>query len=87
LKLLKNCYNATPNDGKVIAEEAVLPTLPEISTCVKINCEMDVFMMAQNPGGKERTKAEFKALATKARFGGIRYESFVCNFWVMEFFK
>jgi hypothetical protein len=39
----------TPNDGKVIVVEAVLQTMPEISTCVKINCEMDVFMMTQNP--------------------------------------
>ncbi|XP_059457630.1 cathecol O-methyltransferase 1-like [Corylus avellana] len=87
LKLLKNCYEATPNDGKVIVVDAVLPIVPEISTCVQSNCQMDVLMMTQNPGGKERTEAEFMALATKAGFSGIKYESFVCNFWVMEFFK
>ncbi|XP_059456104.1 cathecol O-methyltransferase 1-like [Corylus avellana] len=87
LKLLKNCYEATPKDGKVIVVDAVLPIVHEISTCVKSNCQMDVLMMCQNPGGKERTEAEFMALATKAGFSGIRYESFVCNFWVMEFFK
>jgi len=87
LKLLKNCYDATPNDGKVIVVEAVLPVMPEMSTSAKINCQMDVLMMTQNPGGKERTEAEFMGLATKAGFSGIRYESFVCNFWVMEFFK
>jgi caffeic acid 3-O-methyltransferase len=32
LKLLKNCYDATPNDGKVIVVEAVLPAMPEITT-------------------------------------------------------
>lgn len=87
LKLLKNCYDATPNDGKVIVVEAVLPTMPEIGTCAKSTCQMDVLMMTQNPGGKERMEAEFMALATKAGFRGIRYETFVCNFWVMEFFK
>ena len=67
--------------------DAVLPIVPGISTCVKSNCQMDVLMMTQNPGGKERTEAEFMGLATNAGFSGIRYESFVCNFWVMEFFK
>ncbi|XP_059458738.1 cathecol O-methyltransferase 1-like [Corylus avellana] len=88
LKLLKNCYEATPNDGKVIAVDAVLPIMPEISTSMKSNCQSDVNMMTLvSPGGKERTEAEFIALATKAGFSGIRYESFVCNYWVMEFFK
>lgn len=87
LKLLKNCYDATSNDGKVIVVEAVLPVMPEMSTSAKSNCQMDVLMMTTNPGGKERTEAEFMALATKSGFSGIRYESFVCNFWVMEFFK
>ncbi|XP_062156624.1 caffeic acid 3-O-methyltransferase-like [Alnus glutinosa] len=88
LKLLKNCYDATPSGGKVIVVEAVLPVMPEMSTSAKINCQMDVAMMTQiNLGGKERTEAEFMALATKAGFSGIRYESFVCNFWVMEFLK
>jgi caffeic acid 3-O-methyltransferase len=54
LKLLKNCYEATPNNGKVIVVDAVLPIVPEISTSVKSNCQMDVLMMTQNPGGKER---------------------------------
>ncbi|XP_059457097.1 caffeic acid 3-O-methyltransferase-like [Corylus avellana] len=88
LKLLKNCYEATPNDGKVIVVDAVLPIMPEISTSMKSNCQSDAHLLTQcNPGAKERTEAEFIALATKAGFSGIRYESFVCNFWVMEFFK
>uniref|UniRef100_A0A2N9GZD0 caffeate O-methyltransferase n=1 Tax=Fagus sylvatica TaxID=28930 RepID=A0A2N9GZD0_FAGSY len=87
LKLLKNCYNATPNDGKVIVVDAVLPIIPNISTFTKSTSQLDVLMMTQNPGGKERTQQEFTALATKAGFSGIRYECFVCNFWVMEFFN
>ncbi|GMY09116.1 caffeic acid 3-O-methyltransferase-like [Fagus crenata] len=87
LKLLKNCYNATPNDGKVIVVDAVLPIIPNISTFTKTTFQSDVVMMTQNPGGKERTQQEFTALATKAGFSGIRYECFICNLWVMEFFK
>jgi len=44
-------------------------------------------MMTTNPGGKERSEEEFMALARGAGFSGIRYTCFVCNYWVMEFFK
>ncbi|OMO70073.1 O-methyltransferase, family 2 [Corchorus olitorius] len=87
VKLLKNCYKAIPDDGKVIVLDAVLPVLPEPNAFVRGTSMMDVMMMTQNPGGKERTKAEFEGLATQAGFKGIRYECFVCNFCVMEFFK
>ncbi|XP_050387573.1 caffeic acid 3-O-methyltransferase-like [Argentina anserina] len=87
LKLLKNCYNAIPDNGKVIVVEALLPVVPVTSTAVKSTSQMDVLMMTQNPGGKERSEQEFIALATAAGFRGIRYECFVCNFWVMEFLK
>ncbi|XP_061998776.1 anthranilate N-methyltransferase-like [Rosa rugosa] len=87
IKLLKNCYSATPDDGKVIVLEAVLPVLPETSTTEKITTQLDVLMMTQCPGGKERTQQEFMDLATGAGFSGIKYECFVANIWVMEFIK
>ncbi|KAK8598138.1 hypothetical protein V6N13_095528 [Hibiscus sabdariffa] len=73
--------------GKVIVVEAVVPTVPEANAYSRGITQMDVLMMTQNPGGKERTKQEFEALASKAGFSGIRYECFVCNLCVMEFFK
>ncbi|KAK7837296.1 flavone 3'-o-methyltransferase 1 [Quercus suber] len=87
LKLLKNCYNAIPNDGKVIVVEAVIPTIPNVSTSMKSTYQMDLFLMTQCTGGKERTKEEFVALATMAGFSGIKFECSVCDFCVMEFFK
>ncbi|XP_038726206.1 caffeic acid 3-O-methyltransferase-like isoform X2 [Tripterygium wilfordii] len=87
LKLLKNCYNAIPDDGKLIVVDTILPAVPNTSTEVKAVSQMDVIMMTVNPGGKERTRQEFTALATRAGFSGIRFECFVCNFWVMEFYK
>lgn len=48
---------------------------------------LDVIMLAQIAGGKERTKQEFLALATAAGFKGINYESCVFNMCIMEFFK
>ncbi|XP_050249540.1 caffeic acid 3-O-methyltransferase-like [Quercus robur] len=87
LKLLKNCYNAIPNDGKVIVVEAVIPTMPNISTAMKSTYQLDMLMMTQHTGGKERTQEEIMALATMAGFSGIKFECSVCDLWVMEFFK
>ncbi|KAB2627614.1 caffeic acid 3-O-methyltransferase 1-like [Pyrus ussuriensis x Pyrus communis] len=87
IKLLKNCYNAIPDDGKVIIVEALLPVMPETSTAVKITSQIDVLMLTLNWGGKERSREEFMALATGDGFSGIKYECFVCNCWVMEIFK
>ncbi|XP_038695132.1 anthranilate N-methyltransferase-like [Tripterygium wilfordii] len=87
LKLWKNCYNAIPDEGKVIIVDAILPVMPEPSAAVRATSGFDVLMMTQSSAGKERTQQEFMALATGAGFKGIRFECFVCNFWVMEFFK
>ncbi|ESR54844.1 hypothetical protein CICLE_v10024389mg, partial [Citrus x clementina] len=87
LKLFKKCYKSIPKDGMVIIVETILPKLPETRTLSKIISQGDVLMMTQNPGGKERTKHELMTLVTGAGFGGIRFECFICNLWVMEFYK
>jgi len=84
---LKNCHDAIPDDGKVIVVEAVLPKEPETSNAYKTVSQMDVAMMTQNPGGKERSEEEFMKLANEGGFSGIRYECHVNTSWVMEFFK
>jgi len=56
LKVLKNCYVAIPNDGKVIVEE-VLPFEPLTTGAVKSISQFDVLMMTTNPGARrEREK-------------------------------
>ncbi|XP_073526152.1 uncharacterized protein [Phyllobates terribilis] len=87
LKLLNNCYKAIPKDGKVIVVESILAEVPETSDEAKVICMSDLTMMTQNPGGKERTKAEFIGLAKAAGFGGIKFECHICHLWVMEFYK
>ncbi|KAK4268951.1 hypothetical protein QN277_022172 [Acacia crassicarpa] len=87
VKLLKNCHKAIPEEGKVIVVEAVLPIVPENSAAAKSTSQLDLIMMTQNPGGKERSEQEFMDLAISAGFRGIQYEYFVHNFWVMEWFK
>ena len=88
IKLLKNCYKAIPKDGKVIVMDVIVPHKPDTnSTTEKCICALNEIMMTQNPGGKERSKEEFLALATSAGFTGIRFQCCVIYFTVMEFFK
>ncbi|AET03376.2 anthranilate N-methyltransferase [Medicago truncatula] len=87
LKLLKNCYDALPDEGRVIILEAVCPIIPANSFAAKSTSQLDVTMMTLIPGAKERNRQEFMDLATNAGFSGIKYVCCVCNFYVMEFFK
>ncbi|XP_027079579.1 caffeic acid 3-O-methyltransferase [Coffea arabica] len=89
LKLLRNCYKALPNDGKVIVVDAIVPVNPENSeAAAKSNMQIDLFMMAVcSPGAKGRSELEFRALATKAGFRGIRVECRLFDLWVLEFYK
>ncbi|CDP19755.1 unnamed protein product [Coffea canephora] len=87
LKLLKNCFKALPDHGKVIVVDPILPVVPDTSAGIKATCQSDLITMTQNPGGKERSEAEFLDLATAAGFRGIMVVCFVCNVWVMEFYK
>jgi caffeic acid 3-O-methyltransferase len=87
LKLLKNCCKSLPNSGKVIIVESIRPVAPESSVSANIVFEQDLFMLAQNPGGKERTQKEFEALALKSGFSGGEVICCAYNSWVMEFHK
>ncbi|KAH8515807.1 hypothetical protein H0E87_004304 [Populus deltoides] len=51
LKLLKNCWEALPRDGKVIIVESILPVAPENIASSHIVFEQDLLMLARNPGG------------------------------------
>ena len=87
MKLLKNCYKALPDNGKVIVVDAVIEIMPETTSVVKSISQQDVLMMTVQLGGKERSQQEFLTLATIAGFSGIRFECVVYNFWVIEFYK
>ncbi|KAJ1414769.1 Winged helix-like DNA-binding domain superfamily [Sesbania bispinosa] len=87
LKLLKNCYKAVPDDGKVIVVDSILPIEAENTAIAKNAFVSDLLMMTQNPGGKERTQQEFMELAKGSGYSGIRFVCCVSGLWVMEFFK
>ncbi|CAN6459825.1 unnamed protein product [Victoria cruziana] len=87
LKLLKNCWNALPENGKVIVVEMVLPEIVDNSLSTLAVLHLDMVMMVQCPGGKERTKKELEGLAKAAGFTGIEAICCAYNFWVVEFYK
>lgn len=87
LKLLKNCYNSLPKDGKVIIVEQILPIFPEMTTSARGKSLLDMLMMTQKPGGKVRMQQELFDLAFGAGFKTISFACFVCNSAVMEFNK
>ncbi|KAF8379895.1 hypothetical protein HHK36_027360 [Tetracentron sinense] len=87
LKLLKNCYEALPANGKVIIVESIVPVAPETTTAASLVFHVDAIMLAHNPGGKERTEKEFEALAKGAGFSVFQVMCCAYNSWVMEFCK
>ncbi|GKC07346.1 caffeic acid 3-O-methyltransferase, partial [Tanacetum coccineum] len=87
LKILRNCYEALPENGKMIVVESVLPEVPDSTRATQVVLCVDMIMMAHNPGGKERTLKDFEALAKGAGFKGFRKASCVLNLVVMEFCK
>ncbi|KAK2649932.1 hypothetical protein Ddye_017421 [Dipteronia dyeriana] len=87
LRLLENCYKAIPEDGKVIVIDVVVSTESEISYAVRETSLLDIIMLFQLPGGKERTIEEYRKLAIEAGFRGFNFKCVVCNFCIMEFVK
>ncbi|KAG8382577.1 hypothetical protein BUALT_Bualt05G0092100 [Buddleja alternifolia] len=73
VRILKNCYEALPEHGKVIVVELVVPEAPESTVDVTSKLQFDLFMMNMNPQGKERTETEFNTLARATGFSyGLR---------------
>ncbi|XP_024981168.1 caffeic acid 3-O-methyltransferase-like [Cynara cardunculus var. scolymus] len=93
IKLLKNCWAALPEYGKVVVVEVIMPD-PEHqpisandSASSQAAVGSDMIMLIANPGGKERTKKEFDVLAKEAGFTSTKIISGVSFFSIMEFYK
>nr|AGS49215.1 O-methyltransferase [Zea mays] len=85
--LLKNCYDALPENGKVIVVECVLPVNTEATPKAQGVFHVDMIMLAHNPGGKERYEREFRELAKGAGFSGFKATYIYANAWAIEFIK
>ncbi|KAL2920657.1 Caffeic acid 3-O-methyltransferase 1 [Bienertia sinuspersici] len=88
IKLLKNCYEALPEKGKVTICEYVVPESPETSYQAHNAFIWDAIMLTF-PGGRARTKQEYEASPSgkEAGFEMFRVVCFACDTWVMEYLK
>ncbi|KAH7862725.1 hypothetical protein Vadar_008607 [Vaccinium darrowii] len=88
LKLLKNCWKALPESGKVIIVESILPENPQDNDPISRNgFHYDMIMWALTVEGQERTEKEFDALAKAAGFAASKPICRAANIWVIEFYK
>ncbi|XP_039141119.1 caffeic acid 3-O-methyltransferase-like [Dioscorea cayenensis subsp. rotundata] len=87
VKILKNCWKALPNNGKVIVVELIIPEIPEDADEAKNSLLGDVIMLAYCVGGRERTEKEYRLLANKSGFSGFNIACCLHNFSIMEFCK
>ncbi|KAL3628696.1 hypothetical protein CASFOL_027742 [Castilleja foliolosa] len=86
-KILKNCYKALPNKGKLIVIESILPKDAQTdSVYAKHATEMDISMRVLFDG-KERTEDEFEAMGKEAGFAEFKVVCYVYGLWIMEFGK
>jgi hypothetical protein len=60
-RILRNCHNATPDDGRLLLVENVLPAHLDTSATHRAIVHDDLMMML-GPGGKERSEYEFREL-------------------------
>ncbi|PHU16329.1 Caffeic acid 3-O-methyltransferase [Capsicum chinense] len=88
VKVLKNCWEALPKDGKVVVIEQIQAEYPEMNLLCKHSFSMDIAMMTMVGGGKERTKQQFEALAKQAGFTtALKTVARAYYSWVVELYK
>uniref|UniRef100_N1R3X4 Caffeic acid 3-O-methyltransferase n=1 Tax=Aegilops tauschii TaxID=37682 RepID=N1R3X4_AEGTA len=87
MTLLKNCYDALPAHGKVVVIECILPEKENPNATPRALFHVDMIMLAQNPGGKERYEREFRKLAMGAGFTDINTTYIYAEAWAIELTK
>ncbi|KAL6841149.1 hypothetical protein ACP4OV_029118 [Aristida adscensionis] len=88
IKILKNCHRSLPDHGKVIAVEIVLPAIPEATPIAQNPFRLDVIMLNNFRGGKERTEQEFAKLAKDSGFNDEFRSTYIfANYWALELTK
>ncbi|XP_017242006.1 trans-anol O-methyltransferase 1 [Daucus carota subsp. sativus] len=87
VKILKKCYEAIPDYGKVVIIEMIHSELPETDVIAKNTSQVDIRMMVVTHGGKERTAKEFQMLGKEAGFASSRYICGADLYGVVELYK
>ncbi|ONK59232.1 uncharacterized protein A4U43_C08F4330 [Asparagus officinalis] len=87
IQILRNCWKALPEDGKVIIMNSMIPVDPKPIMANQEAILLDLILMAKYPGGKERTENEFHSLAKRAGFSGSEIIYGFANNCMIEFYK
>ncbi|MBA0629391.1 hypothetical protein Godav_023961, partial [Gossypium davidsonii] len=87
LKLLKNCYEALEEKGKVIVISHMMVEEAEASNGAKLVCQLDLYMGTLF-GAKQRTAKQFESMAMNAGFSSFQLKCLAFDaIAVMEFYK
>ncbi|XP_009617330.1 nicotinate N-methyltransferase 1 [Nicotiana tomentosiformis] len=87
-QIMKSCYNALPEKGKLIACEPVLPHHTDDSKRTRALLEGDIFVMTiYRAKGKHRTEDEYRQLGRSAGFADCRGFYIDHFFTILEFQK
>ncbi|CAN8234159.1 unnamed protein product [Cochlearia groenlandica] len=88
LKLLKNCWKSLPENGKVIIVDMITPKEPKSGDFSSNTVfAMDMLMLTQCSGGKERSLSQFQKLAFDSGFLRCEIICAVLSYSVIEFLK
>lgn len=86
--IMKNCYEALPPGGKLIACEPMLPEQSDKSHRTRALLEGDIFVMTiYRAEGKHRTEEEFRQLGLSVGFTSFRSFDVDYFYTVLEFQK
>jgi O-methyltransferase domain len=80
LQLLQNCHAAMPAQAKLLVCEKVLPE----GNAAAYTRILDIVMLLNTPGGRERTEPEYRALFQKAGFRLTRAIPTKVENWILE---
>lgn len=86
MKLLRNCYEALPNNGKAVIIELLMQEAPDSSMSSQYVSRLDNGMLLYLEG-KERTVKEFEALCKGSGFSKFKVCCAYAVWVVMEFHK
>ncbi|KAI4317421.1 hypothetical protein L6164_025289 [Bauhinia variegata] len=88
VEILRNCYKALPENGKVIVVEKVIPETPEATDASKLASVIDNLMLII-VNGKERTVKELENLCKRSGFSKFQVGCFAISgvVGVLEFYK
>ncbi|KAK7401316.1 hypothetical protein VNO78_12698 [Psophocarpus tetragonolobus] len=85
LKILRNCYNALPQNGKLILVETIMSEEIHSTEAAKVVVGSDNIML---DGGLEKTQKEFESLCKRSGFSDFQVVgSVLYGIGVMEFRK